>query len=76
MYRNLRDLIQPVPAMLVTGLLFGVVHLDLAFMFQLSALGAVLCFVYERSGSLLVPIAIHAVWNGAQLVSMLIVAEG
>ncbi len=75
-YRNLRDIIQPVPAMLVTGLLFGLVHLDLAFMFQLSALGAVLCFAYERSGSLLVPIAIHAIWNGAQLVSMLIVSEG
>ena len=76
LYRNLRDMIQPVPAMLVTGVLFGIVHLDPAFMFQLSALGAVLCFAYERSGSLLVPIAIHAVWNGAQLVSMLIVAEG
>ncbi len=76
LYRNLRDVIQPVPAMLATGLLFGIVHLDPAFMFQLSALGAVLCFVYERSGSLLVPIAIHAVWNGAQLVSMLIVSEG
>jgi membrane protease YdiL (CAAX protease family) len=75
-YRNLRDLIEPVPAMLVTGLLFGLVHLDLAFMFQLSALGAVLCFAYERSGSLLVPIVIHAAWNGAQLVSMLIVSEG
>lgn len=75
-YRNLRDLIPPVPAMLVTGLLFGLVHLDLAFMFQLSALGAVLCFAYERSGSLLVPILIHALWNGAQLVSMLIVSEG
>jgi membrane protease YdiL (CAAX protease family) len=76
LYRNLRDLIQPVPAMLVTGLLFGLVHLDAALILPLSALGAVLCLAYEKSGSLLVPMAIHSLWNTAQILVVIIVAEG
>lgn len=67
-YRNLRDLTGPGAAMVISALLFGLVHLQAPLIVPLAALGIVLAFLFERSGSLLVPIAVHALWNLGQLI--------
>ena len=47
----------------IDGLLFGLVHGAFVILPILAFLGAVLCWVYERSGTLFVPIALHALNN-------------
>lgn len=76
LYRNLRSWIGPIGAMLGSGLLFGAVHMQPHAMLPLAALGATLAFLFERSGSLIVPWAVHALWNLAQLCMVLVIAEG
>jgi membrane protease YdiL (CAAX protease family) len=49
-----------------SGILFGAVHLDganLIAALQLTILGVILAWLYERTGSLWAPIALHAVNN-------------
>lgn len=63
LYRNLRDTMGRGPAVLVSGLVFAVIHLDPPLIVPLTAMGASLALLYEWSGSLLVPILAHALWN-------------
>jgi membrane protease YdiL (CAAX protease family) len=50
-------------AALFTSLFFGVVHQHLGGFLPLSALGLLLVFAYELTGSLAVPVIIHALFN-------------
>ena len=54
----------PIATCLVVGALFGVVHLHLIRMLPTGILGVLLCAAVWRSGSLWVPITIHALHNG------------
>jgi len=47
----------------IDGVLFGLVHSELVLVPVLAVLGASLCWVYERTGSLVPAIAIHALNN-------------
>ncbi len=67
LFQNLREKVGSTGAMLSSGLVFAAVHLDPGHLLPLTALGAVLAFLYERSGTLLVPIAVHAAWNVATI---------
>lgn len=49
---------------ILAGLLFGVVHWDLWRAIPLAAGGIILCYIYEKSGSILVSALAHGVWNG------------
>ncbi len=54
-------------AALLSGVFFGSIHLttgNVAVGVQLSVLGIVLAYLYERSGSLWSPIALHTINNG------------
>jgi membrane protease YdiL (CAAX protease family) len=68
-YRALRTRYAVLPAALIDGLLFGVVHYDfsgadaLLFIPPLALLGVLFCLVYERTGSLYPVIAMHALNN-------------
>ena len=68
-YRALRHRFSIVVAALVDGLLFGVIHysgdgLDgLLILPPLALLGFIFCLVYEKTGSLLVTIGMHAFNN-------------
>jgi uncharacterized protein len=61
-----------VPALLLTGILFALIHLNLPSFFPLLVLASVLALSYELSGSLLVPMAMHALFNSLSLVLVLV----
>jgi membrane protease YdiL (CAAX protease family) len=50
-------------AALIDGLVFGLVHGSLVIVPVLAFLGIVLCYVYERTGTLFATIALHALNN-------------
>jgi membrane protease YdiL (CAAX protease family) len=69
-YGALRNRFAMVPAALITGVLFGAVHFNsdegaeaLLLLPPLGLLGFLFCVVYEKTGSLLPAIAMHAVNN-------------
>jgi uncharacterized protein len=60
------------PAALLTGLMFGLVHVlgsPIAFILPLAALGALLCWIREKTGSLYPGIALHCINNTIALSS-------
>ena len=52
-------------AVIFSGLLFGVVHMNLIALLPLTILGIILALSYEYTGSLWAPIAIHFFFNAA-----------
>ncbi len=76
LFRNLKEVMDPTFAMAASGLAFGLAHMDLGALLPLAALGATLAFLYERSGTLLVPIGVHSLWNLGSLAATLLIAEG
>jgi uncharacterized protein len=64
-------------AALVSSVVFAIVHVDVAVsqplaLVGLTLVGLVLAYAYHRTGSLLVPIAGHAAFNGVTLVLALV----
>ena len=65
-FGGLRQRLSLWPAALISAVLFGLPHLpqgDLAVVLQLSVLGVILAWAYERSGALWAPIALHGLNN-------------
>lgn len=56
-----------VSAILVTSLIFAAIHVHLPAMLALFVLAVVLCLAYERTGSLWVPIFMHASFNSVSV---------
>lgn len=46
------------------GIIFGLAHMDLWRAVPLSAGGMVLCYIYEKTGSLWPSFIAHGIWNG------------
>ncbi len=55
-------------AILITSLLFAMVHLESAFLAPLFLLAVGLGYVYERTGNLWASITMHAMFNGWQMI--------
>jgi membrane protease YdiL (CAAX protease family) len=73
-FGSLRNLLGVWPAALVTGILFGLIHIGSApagFLVPLGFLGFGLCLLYHYSGSLYPCIALHALNNSIALGSTL-----
>jgi membrane protease YdiL (CAAX protease family) len=62
---------RPWPAVIVTSILFAMVHENLEHWPALFVLGMGLGYVYEKSGSLFQPIFMHALFNGVTIVAAL-----
>lgn len=63
LYRSLRNRLSIVPAVLIAGVLFGLVHITSYPLDTLpvkAAFGVIACLLYERTGSLLPGIALHS----------------
>ncbi|WP_019502188.1 CPBP family intramembrane glutamic endopeptidase [Pseudanabaena sp. PCC 6802] len=57
-------------AIAISGFLFAVAHLNLADLMPLTVLGTILGFVYARSGNLLAPMFLHALWNSGSFLAL------
>ena len=62
-------------AALCSSLLFGLVHMHVGSLAPLVVLALILCYVYERSGSLLLPMVIHAGFNAVSLIGLVLMEE-
>jgi membrane protease YdiL (CAAX protease family) len=63
LYRSLRNQLSILPAALIAGALFGLVHITsypLATLPVKAAFGVITCLLYERTGSLLPGIGLHS----------------
>lgn len=59
-------------ATLATGVLFGAIHASLVQFLPLAFFGFVQCIIYERSKTLWVPMAVHAVFNTISVLFILL----
>jgi membrane protease YdiL (CAAX protease family) len=60
---------QPI-ALWGTAVLFGAIHLNLSSFIPLILLALILIWLYEYTGNLLAPIAVHCVFNAANFVAL------
>jgi membrane protease YdiL (CAAX protease family) len=67
LYRAFRDRIGVPMALLLSGLIFAITHLELDHIVALWLIGVIFAWVTERSGSLLPAIAAHSLYNGLSL---------
>lgn len=72
-YRFCRQTLGRGPALLVSGVIFGASHLNLAAFLPLALFGVILALIYEASGSIRTAIIAHACFN---LNTILFVAAG
>ena len=80
LHRNLRRRMRIVPATLISSVLFALVHVDVVLsqpiaLVGLTLAGAVMAIAYERTGSLVVPVVIHAVYNATTLVALVVTSR-
>jgi hypothetical protein len=54
-------------AILITGIAFSAIHLQIDGFFPRAALGILLGYLFQKSGRLWMPIITHALFNGSQL---------
>ncbi len=66
--RNYVRALSPAGGVLLTGFVFGLFHLSPVNLVPLTVMGCYLGFVYYRTGSLLVPVAVHFLNNMFSLV--------
>ncbi len=65
----------PLPvAMVASGLLFGLLH-DTSVILPVAALGTMLAWLYERTGSLVAPCLVHLLQNGLTLTLLTLFPE-
>lgn len=68
LFRNLRDTVGKGLAAVLSGLVFGLVHMHPTLILPLMGLGIALALLYEWTGSLWVPIVAHMAFNLLTLV--------
>ncbi len=73
LYRFCRQRLGRGPALIISGVVFGAIHLNWASFLPLSIFGVLLALVYEATGSIRVPIVAHAFFN---LNSILFILSG
>ncbi|GAB4181142.1 MAG: hypothetical protein Fur0032_22210 [Terrimicrobiaceae bacterium] len=72
LYGVARRYVGPLWSMFVVSLLFAAIHLHLPAMPGLFLLGVVFTVIYERTGTLWAPIAVHSVFNTVSLAASLL----
>jgi len=67
----LKDRLGAVMGIIISSLMFGVLHADPLRLVPLALGGAFLAVLYQHTSSLYAPIAAHGVWNGIMLLMLL-----
>ena len=73
LFGSLRPRIGSRAAAVLSSLLFAAVHGSLTALAPLFVLALVLCWVYERSGSLVAPVVVHMLFNATSLLPLFLV---
>ena len=73
LYRSIKRSLSPLIAAIISATLFGLAHMEPDTMPQLIIIGLILTYVYEKSGSIYVPIALHATNN---FISVMVLVHG
>ena len=68
LYRFLKSQSSILPAQIISGAIFSLIHANLFSFLPLVIVGILLARVYEKSGSILTPICFHALFNGFNLI--------
>jgi len=74
-YPVFRKHLGPAWGAVLAGIIFGLAHFDLWRGLPLAVGGAILCYMYEKSGSILVPMVAHGLWNGTMFAIILLSAS-
>ena len=74
-YRFLKSQTTLLPAQILSGAVFALMHANLMSFFPLVVVGILLARVYERSGNILVPMCFHACFNGFSLLMLYIMSH-
>jgi len=64
LYPAVRKYLGPTGGAIAAGLIFGLVHWDIWRAIPLAIGGTLLCYIYEKTGSILVSALAHGTWNG------------
>jgi membrane protease YdiL (CAAX protease family) len=72
LYGVIKRYLGAIPALVLSGILFALIHLNLPSFFPLLVLASVFALAYEVSGSLLVPMTMHALFNAFSLILVLL----
>lgn len=62
-------------AIFVSAILFGITHANLAQFFYATAIGLFLAYIAIHTGSIVVPMILHAMMNGISSITSLIIAD-
>lgn len=63
-------------AIALSSLIFATAHLSLSEVLPLTVLGAVLGFVYVKSGNLLASMLLHSLWNSITMIGLFLLGSG
>lgn len=72
-YSALRRRLRPRTAIVVNGIIFGALHFQPPFTISLVLVGMVLAYLYEKTDSLLAPMAAHSLYNLAVILASLFI---
>lgn len=75
MYGALKRISGATGAIIVTSVIFAALHAHLAGFFPIFALGLLLAYMYEKTGSLVTPVTIHVVHNLAMVCFVFVVRK-
>jgi membrane protease YdiL (CAAX protease family) len=70
LYGVMRRYFGALPALVFTAVLFAIIHLNVPTLFPLFILSCLFTVSYEATGSLLVPMTMHALFNTLNLVAI------
>jgi membrane protease YdiL (CAAX protease family) len=72
LYTVIKRFFGSLPSLVFTGVLFGLVHVNVPALVPLFVLACAFTIAYEVTGSLFVPMAMHALFNALNLVAVLL----
>jgi len=75
LYPSLRDLGHRRMAIAASSLLFAAIHGSLALMLPLTVLAVVLVWLYEKTGSIIAPILMHATFNAVNFAMIKLIPQ-
>jgi len=71
LYRSLRTLWSPGPAIIISAVFFASIHPSLATLLPITFLGMALAYLYEKTGSIVPGMVAHGLYNGLTLALVL-----